>query len=205
MEKKQKKWLIISLVIVLVLLIVVLAKKPETFVEEEWIEGFTEQDLKDLDAAPEVKTKEPTEVAPEASKVNEEGVVITDDGQKAITEDVGVGSKDAPKQSKILEEEEKEEVAENAFSMAISRETGFVPNLFKVKPGQAVTLVLTVTDQQKHTLRFKDSSLKAVAITVKDGQSRAITFNAPTRTGVYDFICGDPGHNATGQMIVTNE
>jgi uncharacterized cupredoxin-like copper-binding protein len=68
-----------------------------------------------------------------------------------------------------------------------------------------VTILLTVTDSQKHIFRFKDSSLRAVAVTVKQGESRAITFNAPSQTGVYEFICSDPGHDGKGQMIVTNE
>jgi len=210
MEQKQKKWLIIAIIIVILLLIIILGskKEPAMFEEDYLPEDFDRESLEDMEAAPELKVEkivEPEAVAPEASPVTEEGIVITEEGTPVVTEDVGPGSEGAPKQSKILEEEEKEQVLENAISLEVSRETGFVPSSFKVKPGQVVTILLTVTDTQKHILRFKDKSLRAVAITVKDGQSRATTFNAPTQMGVYEFICSDPGHSATGQMIVTEE
>lgn len=205
MEQKKKTWLVVAIVLVILILVFVFSEKGEKPTEEEQLSGEYEQDLKDMESAPEVKEgSEPVEVAPEASKVDQ-GIVVDDEGEPVKTDDVGPGSEGSPKQSKILEEEEKEQVSENAINLEVSRENGFTPSSFKVKPGQAVTILLTATDNQKHILRFKDSSLRSVAITVKDGQSKATTFNAPTRQGVYEFICSDPGHDGTGQMFVTND
>jgi plastocyanin len=206
MSKKNKLIYLVIAVIVIILLIVVLTPRQEEEYIEEEVEGFTPEEISDLEAAPEIEVvEEPIEVAPGSSLVDQEGIVLTEEGEATIADDVGVGSKDAPQQSEILGEEEKEQVAENALNMEVSREAGFVPNIFRVKPGQAVTILLTVTDNQKHIFRFKDSRLRAVAVTVKAGESRAITFNAPAQIGSYEFICGDPSHNATGQMIVVNE
>ena len=207
MEKKQKTWLIVAVIAVILVIVIILSfnkKKEPTEIEE----GLPEVKVEDLPAAPEVevKTKEPIIIVEGASPVTSEGVVLTDEGIPTNPEGVGPGSVEAPKQSKILEEEEVAQVAENAISLEVSREGGFVPAQFKVKPGQAVTILLTAKDDQKHILRFKDRQLKGVAITVKDGESRATTFNAPTQVGIYDFICSDPGHpNEIGQMFVTEE
>lgn len=205
-QKNKLTYLVIIIIVILLLIVIFSSRRQEEEYFDEEIEGFTPQEISDLEAAPEIEVmEEPIEVAPGASLVSEEGVVLTKEGEATTTDDVGVGSKDAPQQSKILEEEEREEVAKNALNMEVSRETGFVPNVFRVKPGQAVTILLTVTDNQKHIFRFKDSRLRAVAVTVKAGESRAITFNAPAQIGPYEFICGDPSHSATGQMIVSQE
>jgi plastocyanin len=206
MLEKKKTWLIVAVIAVILVIVIILSrgKKEPTGVEE----GLPEVKVEDLPAAPEVevKTEEPVAIVEGASPVTSEGVVLTDEGTATNPEGVGPGSVEAPKQSKILEEEEVAQVAENAISLEVSREGGFVPAQFKVKPGQAVTILLTAKDDQKHILRFKDRQLKGVAITVKDGESRATTFNAPTQVGIYDFICSDPGHpNETGQMFVTEE
>ncbi|MCF7906997.1 cupredoxin domain-containing protein [Patescibacteria group bacterium] len=204
-QRNKLIYLIITIIVILFLVVVLTPRQEEKYIEEE-VEGFTLKEISDLEAAPEIEvTEEPIVVAPGASLVDQEGVVLTEEGEAVNSDDVGVGSKDAPQQSEILEEEKKEQVAENSLNMEVSRETGFVPNVFRVKPGQAVTILLTVTDNQKHIFRFKDSRLRAVAVTVKAGESRAITFNAPTQIGSYEFICGDPSHSATGQMVVVNE
>jgi len=203
MEKKQKKFLIIVGVIIIVLLIIVFGVKKEP-TTDEMPDDLLSMDLRDMEAAPEIRIGKLVEVAPEASPVNGEGVVVTEQGEPVITEGVAPMSEGAPKQSKILNEEEKEQVAKNAISLEVNHENGFTPKQFKVKPGQVVTILLTATDSRNHVFRFRDDKLRAVAVVVKDGQERAVTFNAPTQMGLYEFYCfhHDVGR---GQMIVIEE
>lgn len=206
MEKKQKIWLIIAIVVVVLIIIVVLSGKKAP---QPTVEGLPEEiNLKELPAAPEVKVKEePVAIAPGASEVTSEGVVLNEQGAPAVTAEIVPDAPEAPKQSEILTEEQKEEIAEKSIQLTVSLAKGFNPSVFKVKPGQAVTIVLTGEDADNHTFRFKDPNLRAVAISISGQESRAITFNAPTTPGAYDFICGMPDHRdkEKGQMIVIEE
>jgi len=206
MEKKQKKILITVGVIIIVLLIIIFGFKKES-TDEYMPDELLGMNLKDMESAPEIDVKKitkPVEIAPDASLVNSKGVVITEQGEPVITKGVAPMSEGAPKQSKSLNEEEKEQVAENAIGLEVNHENGFIPKQFKVKPGQVVTILLTATDNHKHEFRFRDDKLRAVTIVVKDRQERAITFNAPTQMGLYEFYCfhHDVG---IGQMIVIKE
>ena len=205
MEKKQKKILITVGIIIIVLLIIIFGFKKESTIDVP--DELLGMDLKDIESAPEINVKKitkPVEIAPDASLVNRKGVVVTEQGEPVITKGVAPMSEGAPKQSKSLNEEEKEQVAENAIGLEINHENGFIPKQFKVKPGQVVTILLIATDNRKHEFRFRDDKLRAVTIVVKDGQERAITFNAPTQMGLYEFYCfhHDVG---IGQMIVIKE
>ncbi len=205
MEKKQKKILITVGVIIIVLLIIIFGFKKESTIDVP--DELLGMDLKDIESAPEINVKKitkPVEIAPDASLVNRKGVVVTEQGEPVITKGVAPMSEGAPKQSKSLNEEEKEQVAKNAIGLEINHENGFIPKQFKVKPGQVVTILLIATDNRKHEFRFRDDKLRAVTIVVKDGQERAITFNAPTQMGLYEFYCfhHDVG---IGQMIVIKE
>ncbi len=205
MEKKQKKILITVGIIIIVLLIIIFGFKKESTIDVP--DELLGMDLKDIESAPEINVKKitkPVEIAPDASLVNSKGVVVTEQGEPVITKGVAPMSEGAPKQSKSLNEEEKEQVAENAIGLEINHENGFIPKQFKVKPGQVVTILLTATDNRKHEFRFRDDKLRAVTIVVKDRQERAITFNAPTQMGLYEFYCfhHDVG---IGQMIVIKE
>ena len=213
-KKQQNLWIVIAIVVVVLIVVMIALPKEDKLAEEKMAqEEFdlpVQVEVEDLPKVPEVELKEIEKeelmvVAPGASKINEEGEVVTDEGKQVVMKDVGPGSKDAPKQSKILEEPEKEEILENAIELEVSRETGFVPDSFTAKTGQAITILLTAVDSEKYTLRFKDRNLRAVAITVKNGQSRAMTFNAPTQTGTYEFICSGPHQDCEGKMIVVAE
>ena len=207
MEKQKRIWLIIAIVLVLLIIIIVWPRqKIETPGLEDILEEVITEEV-EIPVAPEPeikKFKEPTVIVPEASPVSQEGIVLTEEGEATNPADVGPGSKLAPKQSKILTEEEKVELIEDTIQLEVSREKGYVPNEFKVKPGQAVTVLLTSVDNQTHTFRFKDRNLRGVAITVRSGESRATTFNAPTVVGRYEFIGSVPDHRDTefGFMIV---
>jgi len=207
MKKKQQKLLIIIAVIFVLLLIIVFGAKKEEIVEESMPEEIQSMDLKDMTAAPEIEVKKidkPIEVVSGGSLVDNEGMVVTDDGMPTQASDIIPNSPQAPQQSEVLT---LEKVPESGIQISLSSETGFTPNQFKVRPGQVVTIVLKAIDNQEHTLRFIDSSLRAVAISVGGGETRAITFNAPNNMGVYDFMCGKPDHrdNEKGQMVVVQE
>ena len=206
MKKKQQKLLIIIAVILILLIIIFGIKKEET-VEEFMPEEIQSMDLKDMQAVPELEVKkidEPIEVVSGGSLVDNKGVVVTDEGSPTQASDIIPSSPQAPQQSEALT---LDEVPESGIQISLSSETGFNPRQFKVKPGQVVTIVLTAIDTQEHTLRFKDSSLRAIAVSVGGGETRAITFNAPNNMGVYDFMCGKPDHRDSekGQMIVVQE
>ncbi|MBU4347939.1 cupredoxin domain-containing protein [Patescibacteria group bacterium] len=206
MEQKQKKWLIIAIIVVILLLIIIFGskKEPAMFEEDYLPEGFDRESLEDMEAAPEVKIQEPVEVAPEASKINQEGIVVTEEGEPTKVENMSPSAPEAPKQSKVLEEEEIEQVAKNAISLEVSQENGFNPRSFKVKPGQAVTILMTSVDNRNHNLAFKDKSLRGVGLYIYGGESKAVTFNAPTQMGVYEFVDSFRIENV-GSMIVTEE
>ena len=205
--RKQKKLLIIVIAIVVVLLLVIIMAKKQKPLGETTPDGTSSVDLKNMPVAPEINVKKiskPKEVVSGGSLVDNNGIVVTDNGEATKTGNVIPNSPQAPKQSKVLAQEE---IPESGIKISVNSEKGFIPSKFKVKPGQVVTIVLTATDSQEYTLRFKDASLRAVAISVKGGQTKAVTFNAPNNVGVYDFICSNPDHRdkGKGQMIVAQE
>ena len=205
--KKQQKFLIIIAVIVVVLLIIVFGVKKEREIPEALPDELLSMDLDALAEVPEIaldEITEPIEIAPGASLVSGEGIVVNEEGEPVKTEGIAPMSEGAPDQSKVLNEEEKEQIAENVISMEVNQQNGFTPKQFKVKPGQVVTVLLTATDNRKHEFRFRDDKLRAVTVVVKSGESRATTFNAPTQMGLYEFFCfhHDIGR---GQMIVIEE
>lgn len=137
--------------------------------------------------------------APGLSPVSDEGQVVTREGAP-VDLDVTPGSPSAPQQSNPIAPEELPS-ASVKIEMSAS---GIAPSTFRVRSGNAVTLAVTATDSQTHVFMFDDAALSAVAVGVGPGETRAITFNAPSR-GQYPFHCDVPGHAArgeTGVMIV---
>jgi uncharacterized cupredoxin-like copper-binding protein len=60
------------------------------------------------------------------------------------------------------------------------------------------------SDDSTHIFKFKDDALKAVAVGIAPGETRAITFQTPG-PGEYEFYCDVPGHEGRGEagiMIV---
>lgn len=137
--------------------------------------------------------------APGADLIATTGQVVNQEGREVKT-DVAYNSPDAPRQTMNLDPGEVEasvnlQVGENAFT----------PNEFTVSSGEAITIALTGTDDSSHILAFRDSALSAVFINIRPRETRAVTFNAPTQPGRYEFFCDFPGHAArgeTGVMIV---
>lgn len=143
-----------------------------------------------------VQTEQGIVGAPGLSPVSEEtGEVVTKTGAP-VRQDVTPGSPEAPQQSSPLAPAN---IPRNAVKLSISA-AGFSPGEFKAKAGEAVTLSLTSTDGFTHVFAFNDPELEAVAIGVGPGETRAISFNAPTKTGDYPFQDNVPGHAARGEV-----
>ncbi len=105
-----------------------------------------------------------------------------------------------PMQSLELKESE---IPKEAIRINIGG-TGFSPSVFEVQKGKEVALILTGKDKWTHVLQFQDSSLSNIHIEVASGQTKGITFYAPSKTGEYSFACRVPGHSSTeqGKMVV---
>lgn len=131
--------------------------------------------------------------------VSEEGAVLNEEGAVART-DVKPLSKEAPQQSGFLTEEE---VPDESIVLEISKALGYVPNEFTVNRGEAITLVIKSVDEKVHIFRFKDDSLKAIAVGLSGDEMRAISFNVPDKAGEYEYFSDVPGQkDKIGKMIV---
>lgn len=210
MDKNSKKlWVLLGAVVVIVIIIIAALQgnKPKTTAPAGQ-EAAPAQDATKPTAAttsPEANApansalKDATVVVPGANPITKENVVVTTSGV-ATKNDVGGSSPLAPQQTLNIA---KESLAASVIKLEISNATGFVPDTFTVKAGAPVTVALTNKDTgNSRTLAFTDPSMVAVIIGTPPSETRAITFNAPTKPGTYDFIDGIPGHNGTGKMIV---
>lgn len=132
--------------------------------------------------------------------ISKEGKVVSAEGLEVRT-DVRYDSVLAPQQSLAMSAEEKEQVMAKTINLEIG-EGSFSPDNFSVKKGQAVSLVLTGTDNSPHVFRFIDSSLQAVYININERETRLVVFNAPEKSGDYSFRCDFPGHLSQGERGV---
>ena len=138
-----------------------------------------------------IETPQGTAAAPGTSAITEEGQVVTQTGE-AVKLDVEPGTPEAPQQSNPIGE-----APAGSVELSVS-ESGFSPSTFEVRAGQAVTISVTATDTQTHVFKLSDPLLSAVAVGVGPGETRAITFNAPS-SGTYGFHCDVPGHTGRGE------
>ncbi len=133
-------------------------------------------------------------VLPGGNKINAENKVVTAEGAP-VKSDVMPNSPEAPKAvvvepKKLSEAVVKIEVGNNKFS----------PASFTVKAGAPVSLAFSSVDKKVHVITFSDPSLAALAFGVGSGQIKAMSFNAPSAPGSYEFHCDVPGHKATGEI-----
>ncbi len=134
----------------------------------------------------------------------ETGKVITKTGA-AVVNNVIAGSQQAPQQSVPLDLTKT--VVPSSAIMLDAKKDGFSPKEFTVNRGQLVSLVVTnVNDGPNYEiLMFDDPSLQAVAVAMLTGNSKSISFNAPTKAGEYTFYSAQLNHRAlgaVGKMIV---
>ena len=208
--QKSTVWTIVIVVILVVLGIILLSlpgqEGPEQAGPEEGVgeEIVLPEEGLDLEGAEEpVAEGEPVQealkdaetVVPEGSLVSDKGEVLTSSGE-IVNNEALPGSPDAPKQSRSLAEGE---VPKDAVTLNITA-GGFEPDEFTVKSNSVVTLSATSGDRT-HVFKFDDPGLQGVAIGIAGGETRAITFKAPS-SGDYTFFCDVPGHRGRGETGV---
>lgn len=96
---------------------------------------------------------------------------------------------------------EKSEIPKEAIKIGVTAE-GFSLSSFEVKKGEEVVLSVTSRDEWIHIFKFKDSSLAEIAMGLAPGETRAITFYAPSEPGEYPFLCDMPVHEKRGEKGV---
>lgn len=210
----NKKVIIIGLVVVLLIVAVALivnsGKKSANNTANNNNSG---SNVADTQATPDAgtataPTPAPDQVVPAGARVEVTGgnaitkdnVVITKTGEVAKNDAVPM-SPSAPQQTAPIA---KAQVPSTAIKLDVSA-AGFAPNSFSVKAGAPVTFSVSSADGLTHVFMFDDNALAAVAIGIGPSETRAITFNAPTKAGEYTFRCDVPGHSGrgeTGKMIV---
>ena len=108
-------------------------------------------------------------------------------------------SQEVPEQSAVVS---LEDVPAGSINI-IGTDNGFEPNEFFVSPGQEFTLTLTAQSATPVVLTFYDPTMAAVAIGCGPGDTRYVTFEAPTKTGEYVFVNDVFGkRDQVGKMIV---
>lgn len=130
-----------------------------------------------------------------ANPIAKDGTVVSTEGV-AVKNDVVPMSAEAPKQTAPVS---KDQLSESVIQLGVSA-AGWDPAEFTVKAGAPVSISITSTDSFTHVFMFDDAALSAVAVGVSPGETRAITFNAPTTPGEYAFHCDVPGHKARGEV-----
>ena len=211
MEKNSKKlWILLGAIVVVALIIVLVIQSKKAVTTNNQgnnqsattTTATTSPDINPATApsvTPEV-VKDSKVEAPGASVITKDNKVVTTEG-KITVNNVPQSSTLAPQQTGPIQ---KSQVAPTAVKIDVSVAAGYVPNSFTVSAGAPVTLALTSVDQYAHLFSFKDTSLSAVGVGVYAGETRAVTFNAPTKAGSYTFFSNMPSQAASevGTMIV---
>lgn len=127
--------------------------------------------------------------------INESGEVVDNAAEAA--------SQSAPSQSYPISEAE---APASSIKLKVTS-TSFTPNSFTVNRGQAISLVVTNTNEStfSEVFRFDDPSLSGVVIGLAKGETKSIVFNAPNKAGEYVFYSSMFDHRAqgaVGKMIV---
>ncbi len=136
-------------------------------------------------------------VVPGANPISSDNKVLTPQG--AITNSAARSiAPNAPKQTGFLN---KATLPKTLVKLSIANNV-FTPNTLTTKAGAPTSFALTSADNLVHVLNFNSPSLAAIVILVGPGQTKAITFNAPTKPGSYIFHDDTPGSTATGTLIV---
>ena len=134
------------------------------------------------------------------SAVSSSGIVVAPNGA-AAQNNVTPGAPTAPQESTPIASGSA--IPASAIKLTVSVSGGFTPKTFTVSAGAPVVITVASGDQFSHTLVFTDPSLSAVAVGVGPGETRAITFNAPSKAGTYNFASNIPGQSGeSGTMTV---
>lgn len=196
---------VLAVIVVIAIIVAMTSKKPAEqtntnavdTTQTETAATTTEEtsptpDLGAINAA----LKDAVQVVPGASPVKD-NKVLTMEG-KPVNNAATPMSPQAPQQTAPISEAA---VKNNTGIVKIQvSATGFNPASFSVKAGEAVTIAVTSADDFTHIFAFSDKSLEAVAVGLAPGETRAISFNAPTKAGEYEYKCGVPGHAGRGEV-----
>jgi len=218
---KNKLWILLGVILVVLIIIIVAATQsqkntnvtnndggdnqgteistssaPSAAVEVDRTELIPVASTTDKTGKEVVSLKDAVTVAPGANPITTDDKVVTSEGVQTENEAQPM-SDNAPKQTGFLD---KATLPSSLVSLNI--DTVFTPNKFKTKAGAPTSFSLTGTDDFSHVIAFRDASLNAIAILVGPAQTKAITFNAPTTPGTYEFYDASPDRTAVGQMIV---
>lgn len=131
------------------------------------------------------------------------GRVIQDNGE-AVNNNAIPGNLDAPQESYVIEDEE--QILSSSIKLDVKMDS-FSPNTFTVKRGQLVSLVVSNINEAifSEIFVFEDPSLSAIVIGLAKGDTKSISFNAPSVAGEYVFYSSAFNHRelgAVGKMIV---
>ena len=137
----------------------------------------------------------PSQVASEtAPSQNKESVAIneenSEEGNKTPVPEALPNLQQRMEASNPINGVLKIKVADNTFN----------PTTFYVEAGAKITISFTNTNELKHTIAFKDSSLSNVNISVDAGKTKDVSFTAPSIPGTYYFYCATDNHEANGEM-----
>lgn len=136
----------------------------------------------------------------------ERGVVVSQTGEVADNS-TRAGTGNAPRASFPIDNPD--ELPNSTIRLEVTS-SSFSPSEFTVRPGQLVNLAVTnVNDRHGSTLsevfKFEDPSLAGILFGLAKGQTKSISFNAPTTPGEYIFYSNQFNHRAQGaegRMIV---
>lgn len=130
------------------------------------------------------------------------GKVITETG-KVVSNSAKASSPEAPQESFPMKASD---APKSAIKLQVTS-SSFAPNTFTVNRGQVVSLVVSNINETtfSEVFRFDDPSLNGVVLGIAKGETKSISFNAPTKAGEYVFYSSMFDHRAqgaVGKMIV---
>ncbi len=204
----KKIWVLLGLVVIIVIITIVAAVSKQT--KQKTGTPPTANQSKSTNLTSEV-AKNPVEIAQEnvaALKDARQDVpgsinLVTQDNKVVnlqgtpVKNDAPMTSVEAPQQTGPIN---KNTLSAKVVKIDISLEKGMVPAEFTVAKGAPISIAISSVDKWTHIFKFEDPSLSAVAIGVSPGETRAMTFNAPTKAGEYKFYCDLPSHASRGEV-----
>jgi len=130
------------------------------------------------------------------------------EGNQVVDQEGSTVRNDVKPMSSVVTRQSEKVVKENLPTTVIKLDIGnftWSPTEFTVKAGETVSIAVTSTDNITYVFAFDDPLLGSIKVGVSPGETRTITFDAPTKTGEYTFKSDMRGHasrGAVGKMIV---
>lgn len=211
--KKQalspKLWIIIGvLAVVAVIVILVSAMQEEPVSVSNLTKPFKGAETEEIDESLIIPLEE--EEAREAGEVRVaervenriEGDQVVNRQGESVRTDVRPMDSTAPRASGPVDGDN---LSSDTIQLSASTSSGWSPNEFTVEAGKALTIAVSGEGSGNYILKFESPLLSAVSLGVGPGETREISFNAPSEPGEYTFYSAMPGHSRmglVGKMIV---